>query len=182
MATAGSTLPVDRHANAPAAADPTQDRDRHEVDPRHADTGAFRTSEDDGGHYASPLGFVSVRGPFSTSSMVNPAASASASTRVTNARSRRSRSRGGCAWVGVALMNDPTPRRVSMTPARSSSPYTRATVLALISRAHRELPHGRQLIAGAEAAGGNRRAQATFELRVNRRRVAWVDRDDVHVD
>ena len=56
-----------------------------------------------------------------TSSSVKPAASASASTRVTNARSRRSCSRGGCASAGVALMNDPTPRRVSMTPARSSS-------------------------------------------------------------
>jgi len=39
-------------------------------------------------------------------------------------------SRGERASVGLALMNEPTPRRVSMTPARSSSAYTRATVLA----------------------------------------------------
>ena len=35
------------------------------------------------------------------------------------------------ASAGEALMKEPTPRRVSITPARSSSAYTRATVLAL---------------------------------------------------
>src|SRR4051812_30716516 len=40
-----------------------------------------------------------------------------------------------------------------------------------------ELAHGRQLSAGRQAAGGNRRAQAAVELRVNRRAVPRVDGD-----
>ena len=48
-------------------------------------------------------------------------------------------------------------------------------------RLDRELPDSRQLIAGPQPAGGDRRAQTTLELRVDRRRVARVDRDDVHV-
>ena len=45
----------------------------------------------------------------------------------------------------------------------------------------RELTHGRQLIARPQPAGGDRRAQPAFELRVNRRRVARVDGDDAHL-
>jgi hypothetical protein len=52
---------------------------------------------------------------------VKPAAAASASTRVTNARSRLVCSAGGRA-CGMAETNEPTPRRVSSTPSRSSSP------------------------------------------------------------
>ena len=46
---------------------------------------------------------------------------------------------------------------------------------------HRQLANGRQLVARAQAAGGDRRAQATFELRVDRRRVALIDGNDIHV-
>ena len=41
-----------------------------------------------------------------------------------------------------------------------------------------ELADGRQLVARAQAAGGNRRAQPPFELRVDRRRVPGIDGDD----
>ena len=46
----------------------------------------------------------------------------------------------------------------------------------------RELAHRRQLIAGAQSARGDGRAQPALELRVDRRRIARVDGDDVHVD
>ena len=38
-----------------------------------------------------------------------------------------------------------------------------------------QLPHRRQLIAGAQAAGGNRRAQAAIELCVDRGAIPCVD-------
>jgi len=43
-----------------------------------------------------------------------------------------------------------------------------------------ELPDGGQLIAGAKSAGGDRRSQRALELRVDRRRVTRIDRDDRH--
>src|SRR5438034_1125072 len=46
---------------------------------------------------------------------------------------------------------------------------------------HGELPHGRQLVAGVEAAGGDGGAEPAFELGVNRRRVAGVYGDDPHL-
>src|SRR6185503_18531589 len=41
-----------------------------------------------------------------------------------------------------------------------------------------QLPHRRQLISGAQAAGGNRRAQAAIELRVDWRAIPGVDGND----
>ena len=110
-----------------------------------------------------------------------PAASASASTRVTKARRRRSCSRGGCACSGVALMNEPTPRRVSMTPAALELRVDPRHGVGVDAQVDRELADGRQLIAGLQPAGGDRRPQPAFELRVDRRRVAWVDGDDGHL-
>ena len=45
----------------------------------------------------------------------------------------------------------------------------------------RQLADGRQLVAGPQAAGGDRGAQAALELRVDRRGIAWVDGDDAHL-
>jgi len=44
----------------------------------------------------------------------------------------------------------------------------------------RELTDGRQLVAGDEAAGGDRGAQCPIELRVDRRPVPRIDGDDSH--
>ena len=46
----------------------------------------------------------------------------------------------------------------------------------------RELADGRQLVARAEPAGGNRRAQSALELRVNGRRVAGINGNDTHCE
>ena len=55
-------------------------------------------------------------------------------------------------------------------------------MLALTLQIDRELADGRQLIAGTQAAGGDRRAQPALELGVDRRGVARVDGDDVHLN
>ena len=117
-----------------------------------------------------------------TSSRVNPAASASASTRVTNARSRRSCSRGGRACAGVALMNEPTPRRVSMHAGAFEFGVDARDGVGVDAQIDGELADGRQLVARAAAAGGDRRAQAALELRVDRRRVVRVDGDDAPLE
>ena len=46
---------------------------------------------------------------------------------------------------------------------------------------HRQLADGRQLVARLQPARGDGRAQAAFELRVNRRRVPGVNGDDAHL-
>ncbi len=45
---------------------------------------------------------------------------------------------------------------------------------------HRQLSDGGQLITGGEPSRGNGRAQRAIELRINRRRVPRVERDDSH--
>ena len=90
--------------------------------------------------------------------MVNPSASASASSRVTNALRRRSRSCHGRACARVALTNEPTPRRVSSTPARSLAVHARDRV-RIDAEIDCELPNRRQLITSTEASCGNRRSQ-----------------------
>jgi hypothetical protein len=44
-----------------------------------------------------------------------------------------------------------------------------------------QLPHGGKLVAGPQTPGRNGGPQPPFELRVNRRPVAWIDGDDTHV-
>ena len=44
-----------------------------------------------------------------------------------------------------------------------------------------QLPHRRQLIAWSQPVRGDRRAQPALELRVDWRRIARIDRDDVHL-
>ncbi len=44
-----------------------------------------------------------------------------------------------------------------------------------------ELAYGRQLVARAQAAGGDRRPQPAFELGIDRRRVASVNGEDGHL-
>ena len=100
---------------------------------------------------------------------------------MTNARSRRSCSRGGWACAGVA--------RDERADAASGFDDAGAFELGVDARdgvgvdaqVDGELADGRQLVAGLQPAGGDRRAQPALELRVNRRRVARVDRDDVHL-
>ena len=46
---------------------------------------------------------------------------------------------------------------------------------------HRELPHRRQLVSGTDPPRGNRGPEPAFELGVNRRPVARIDGDDIHV-
>ncbi len=62
--------------------------------------------------------------------------------------------------------NVPMPRCVASTPARSSSAYTLATVLALMREVDGELSHGRQPIADGQPPCRDRRADAAIELRV----------------
>ena len=45
---------------------------------------------------------------------------------------------------------------------------------------HGELADGRELVAGAKAMGGDCRPQPPFELCIDRRRIAGVDRDEAH--
>ena len=99
---------------------------------------------------------------------------------VMKARRRRSCSRGGWARAAVPQTNEPTPRRVSITPARSSSAYTRATVLALTLRSTASCRTVGSWSPGLQTARRHRRPESPLELRVDRRAVPGVDRNDGH--
>ncbi len=102
---------------------------------------------------------------------MNPAASASASTRVTNARSRRSCSLGGRASVGGgADEGADAAARFDHAGAFELGVDARDGV-GVDAELDGELPDGRQLIAGPQAAGRDGGAQRALELRVDRRRV-----------
>ena len=94
---------------------------------------------------------------------------------MTNARSRRSCSRGGCACCGVARDEraDAAPR-LDHAGALELGVDARDGV-GVDAEVDGELADGRQLVAGLQAAGGDRRAQPAFELRVDRRAVLRVD-------
>ncbi len=160
-----------------------QDEDRDHVDPRRPVHPRVRERrlKHDRAHDCPPVDVRRVTAS-TTSSTVRPAAAASASTRVTNARSRRSCSRGGCACAGR--------RRDKRADAAARFDHAAALELG-VDAGHRigvdpqldgELPHGRKLVARPQPARRNRRAQAAFELRVDRRGVASVDGDDAHSD
>ena len=70
----------------------------------------------------------------------------------------------------------PTPRRVSSTPARSSSPYTFATVFALIFRSTASCRTVGSLSPRPQPARRDRHADRPFELGIQRRSVRGVDR------
>ena len=147
------------------------------------DAGAVRTSEDDGGHYASPPcgsrfravegGQQIVDGEAGGVGVGQHARDERAQPPVALARRMRLGRRGADERSDAAPgLDDAGTLELAVHPRHR---------VGVDAELHRQLTHGRQLIAGAQAARGNRRAQPTLELGVDRRRVARVDRDDVHV-
>ena len=133
---------------------------------------------EDGSHYVSPSDVFEVQTEIAQR---EAGASASARTRVANARSRRSRWRGGCASLGVEVTNDPTPRLRFDDAGAFQLGVDARHGIGVDAQVHRELPDGRQLVARPQPARGDRRPQPALELRVNRRCVARIDLHDVHL-
>ena len=106
--------------------------------------------------------------------MLNPAAAASPITRVTNARSWRRWWSGGCACCGVAVTNEPMPRRVDDAGALELG-VDAGDGVGVDAEVDGELADGGELIADLEAAGGDRGAEAAIELGVDRGAVPRVD-------
>ena len=73
--------------------------------------------------------------------------------------------------MGLSRTNVPMPRCVASTPARSSSAYTFATVLALMRSSTASCRTVGSRSPGLQAPGGDRGANAAIELRVERSRV-----------
>lgn len=101
-------------------------------------------------------------------------------------------SRGKGAQAPVVLARRMSLRRRRAYEGADSAPglnHTRALELAVHPgdgvrvhpQVHGQLTDGRQLIAWSQAAGGNRRTEATLDLCVDRSRVPRVDGDDAHV-
>ena len=114
------------------------------------------------------------------SSSVKPAASASASMRVSKARRRRSCSRGGWARAAVPLTNEPDAAAGLDHSGAFQLRVHPGHRVGVDAEVDRELPHRRQLIADLQTARRDRRPQPAFELRVDRRAIPRVDRHDGH--
>ena len=77
--------------------------------------------------------------------------------------------------AGPLATKVPMPRRVWSTPARSSSRYTRATVLALTFKSTASSRTVGSWAPASQSSGGDGGANASLQLRVERRRVSMVE-------
>ena len=106
---------------------------------------------------------------------LNPAASASASTRVTNASQPALVLAGGRACAGDAA-DERSDAAARFEDARAFELGVDARDgVGVDAELDGELADGRQLIADLEASGRDGGAQSAVELRVNRRRIPWID-------